>query len=131
MVTVTDPERDPARSDPDLPFTVGASASAGSGPPSDVTSIAEVDDLRAVPLFQSLSDANLCTLAQSVIKRHASAGDILCREGDPGHEMYVVLKGTVTLNKAVGDREPEIRRLESGSHFGEMALIGEAPRTGT
>jgi CRP/FNR family transcriptional regulator, cyclic AMP receptor protein len=97
----------------------------------DDLSAAVPDDLRAVPLFQSLSDANLCSLAKSVVKRHATVGDALCREGELGDEMYVVLSGTVTLHKAVGDRETELGRLESGAYFGEMALIGDAPRSAT
>jgi hypothetical protein len=41
------------------------------------------------------------------------------------------LRGAVTLHKAVGDRETELGRLESGAYFGEMALIGDAPRSAT
>lgn len=89
------------------------------------------DDLRGVPLFQTLSDANLCSLAQTVVKRRAAVGAVLCREGDLGHEMYVVLSGVVTLHKAVDDHETELGRLESGAYFGEMALIGDAPRSAT
>lgn len=92
---------------------------------------AEPDDLRAVPLFQSLSDANLASLSKTVARRHATTGEILCREGEPGDEMYVVLSGTVTLSKAVGAGETELGRLESGAYFGEMALIGDAPRSAT
>ena len=84
-----------------------------------------------MPLFQSLTDDNLCSLARTVARRHAAAGEILCREGAVGDEMYVVLHGSVTLHKAVDDVETEIGRLDSGAHFGEMALIGDAPRSAT
>jgi CRP-like cAMP-binding protein len=97
----------------------------------DQSESAAPEDLRAVPLFQSLSDTNLCSLAQTVVKRRAATGDVLCREGDHGEEMYVVLKGAVTLHKAVGERETALGRLESGAYFGEMALIGDAPRSAT
>jgi CRP-like cAMP-binding protein len=97
----------------------------------DDLSAAAPDDLRAVPLFQSLSEDNLSSLAKTVARRRASTGDVLCREGEPGDEMYVVLSGTVTLYKAVGERETELGRLESGAYFGEMALIGDAPRSAT
>jgi CRP-like cAMP-binding protein len=88
-------------------------------------------DLRAVPLFSSLSDDNLTSLARSVRKRHAQLGDVLCREGERGDEMYVILSGAVTLHKQADGRPTELGRLESGAHFGEMALIGEAPRSAT
>jgi CRP-like cAMP-binding protein len=95
------------------------------------TEAAEPDDLRAVPLFQSLSDANLGSLAGTVVKRRAASGEILCREGAHGEEMYVVLKGAVTLHKDVDGRETALGQLESGAYFGEMALIGDAPRSAT
>ncbi len=111
------------REDADAPDRIG-DAPVGSA-------VAALDDLRDVPLFQSLSDGNLCSLAQTVRKLRATAGEILCREGDLGHEMYIVLSGVVTLYKAVDDRETELGRLERGAYFGEMALIGEAPRSAT
>src|SRR4051794_4269609 len=89
------------------------------------------NDLRAVPLFASLSEANLASLARSVRKRQAAVGDVLCREGERGDEMYIILRGAVTLQKLVDNRDTPLGRLESGAHFGEMALIGEAPRSAT
>ncbi len=89
------------------------------------------NDLRAVPLFSSLSDDNLTSLAISVQKRRAQRGDVLCREGERGDEMYVILSGAVSLYKQAEGRPTELGRLESGAHFGEMALIGDAPRSAT
>jgi CRP-like cAMP-binding protein len=102
-----------------------------SDPPDNPASIAAPDDLRAVPLFQSLTEDNLCSLARTVARRRTAAGEVLCREGAVGDEMYVVLRGSITLHKAVDDVETEIGRLDSGAHFGEMALIGDAPRSAT
>ncbi|MCC7369729.1 MAG: cyclic nucleotide-binding domain-containing protein [Chloroflexi bacterium] len=104
---------------------------ASESPAAEDRAFADPNDLRAIPLFQSLTDQNLRSLARTVTRRVAAAGQVLCREGDGGHEMYVVLRGTVTLTKAAGDRETELGRLESGAYFGEMALIGEAPRSAT
>jgi CRP-like cAMP-binding protein len=106
----------------------------GSQSPADVPAdpcAASARDLRAVPLFAELSDDHLTQLACTVRKQRASAGDVLCREGARGEEMYVVLSGAVTLQKAVDGEETELGRLEEGAHFGEMALIGDAPRSAT
>ena len=122
-----------SESGPDRPLSAafGEPACPPASADQDDPSAAAPDDLRAVPLFQSLSDANLASLAKTVARRRATTGEVLCREGEPGDEMYVVLDGTVTLHKAVGDRETELGRLESGAYFGEMALIGDAPRSAT
>lgn len=88
-------------------------------------------DLRAVPLFSSLADANLRQLASAVTKQRAPAGKVLCREGERGEQMYVILSGAVSLRKRSEGHEVELGQLESGAHFGEMALIGDAPRTAT
>lgn len=124
MVVVTDDERGPVR-------PLEPSSGEGDVCPPGEPDVAAPGDLRAVPLFQSLSDDSVGSLAQSVVKRRAATGDVLCREGDLGDEMYVVLSGAVTLHKAVGDGETELGRLESGAYFGEMALIGETPRSAT
>ena len=55
------------------------------------------------------------------------AGETLFREGDPGHEMYVVLEGAVRLLR--GERELAVMR--RGSYFGEMSLLGGNPRSAT
>jgi CRP-like cAMP-binding protein len=104
---------------------------AAADAPAPEHACARLDDLRAVPLFASLSDANLTSLARSVRRRQASVGDVLCREGERGDEMYVILRGAVTLHKSTDGRDTELGRLESGAHFGEMALIGESPRSAT
>ena len=92
---------------------------------------ASPDDLRAVPLFAELGDAQLAQLAETVRKRRAPAGRTLCREGERGVEMYVILRGIVTLHKLADGTDTELGRLESGAYFGEMALIGDAPRSAT
>lgn len=54
-----------------------------------------------------------------------SAGQEIFKEGDPGDAMYVVLNGTVSI---VHDGKL-IEDVETGSIFGEMALIDDQPRS--
>jgi len=59
--------------------------------------------------------------------RACEPGEVIFRAYDMGAEMYVVLEGDVELS--IGDKVVET--LGPGEPFGEMALIDQAPRTGT
>ena len=54
-------------------------------------------------------------------------GQVLFREGDGGTEMFVVLEGAIRLSR--GGRELAVMR--RGQYFGEMSLLGGAPRSAT
>lgn len=59
-------------------------------------------------------------------------GEVIFREGDQGRHVYVIKSGTVeVLVKRPDGSQEVIRRLGSGDHFGEMALLRKAPRSAT
>src|SRR5215510_563821 len=53
------------------------------------------------------------------------AGDVIFRQGDPAHELFIVQSGEVEIR--LGNRVLET--LPQYSIFGEMALIDSAPRS--
>ncbi len=55
-------------------------------------------------------------------------GTVLCREGEPGKEMYVLQSGKVAISKKVRDVEKVLAMLGPGEFFGEMAIISNKPR---
>jgi CRP-like cAMP-binding protein len=87
---------------------------------------ATVELLRKVPIFSSLSDAEV----QRVIDSPAN-GIMDCRpmqtiieEDEIGDCMYVILAGTVDVRiKSVDGREITIATLKEGEFFGEQALL--------
>ncbi len=88
---------------------------------------ARVDLLRNVWLFSSCTDDELSRIAGLAVPRIADAGELVCTEGAPGDEFFVVVDGTAAASvggDAVGD-------LGTGSFFGEMALIDGGDRTAT
>jgi CRP/FNR family transcriptional regulator, cyclic AMP receptor protein len=55
------------------------------------------------------------------------AGDIIFREGDEAHELFVVKSGEVRIQ--LGNRT--LAELSANDVFGEMALIDNGPRSAT
>jgi CRP/FNR family cyclic AMP-dependent transcriptional regulator len=63
--------------------------------------------------------------------RTFSKGTVLCREGDPGHEMFIIQKGKVQVKKKVGKGEKVLAELADGEFIGEMALLLGMDRSAT
>jgi CRP-like cAMP-binding protein len=80
--------------------------------------------LGRAPLFQNLARGELVELAKLTEDLEVGDGKVLAREGEIGHEFFVIVDGEVVVTK---DGE-EIRRLGPGEWFGEIALIWESPR---
>ncbi len=59
--------------------------------------------------------------------RELAPGALLFRQGESGPAMFYVLEGTIEL--FVG--KEKLRAMQPGEHFGEMAMLLEAPRTAT
>ena len=80
-----------------------------------------VSALEGVPLFEGLAPAELVTVAASMRLRDFAAGAIVCREGEPGASMFVVLEG---LAHQLGST-PQAPEQRSHSVFAEGRLIGK------
>jgi CRP/FNR family cyclic AMP-dependent transcriptional regulator len=63
--------------------------------------------------------------------RNLSRGTVIFREGDPGHEMFIIQKGKVQVKKKVGNGEKVLAELSEGEFFGEMALLLGMDRSAT
>jgi hydroxyacylglutathione hydrolase len=61
--------------------------------------------------------------------RSLTEGDVLFREGDSGHEFFVVLSGAIEISRT-GSNAP-LARLGPGESFGEMAIIDGEVRSAT
>ena len=88
--------------------------------------------LREVRLFKDIAEPELTTLAETLRERPLKRGQVLVREGGAGEEMFVVLRGSMVISKAVTGRvEQVLARIGPGDFFGEMSLFDRSPRSAT
>jgi hypothetical protein len=83
--------------------------------------------LRGVPMLSPLSGPVLERLANCIVRTEYPAGTAVVNEGDRGDRFYVVAHGSLAV--AVHGRD--VRQLDPGDGFGEIALIRDVPRTAT
>jgi CRP-like cAMP-binding protein len=83
--------------------------------------------LRNIPLFAGLPKKELKEIAAAVDVIEVPAGRELTTEGAQGHEFFVLLEGTAVVRRG-GEF---VNVLQKGSFFGELALLGNRPRTAT
>lgn len=87
--------------------------------------------LREVPIFADLSPDDLKQIADLAREEWHPDGSILCREGEEGNAMYIIVSGKVGVQKGIEGNDKVIAVRGEGDFVGEMAIIESAPRTAT
>jgi hypothetical protein len=81
-------------------------------------------------LIEGLSTDEIRHLAQYGVLLEVHAGDRIVKEGDYGHELFIVLDGSVEVQADGKDGKPIVLEiLGSGQVFGEVAFLTETMRT--
>jgi CRP/FNR family transcriptional regulator, cyclic AMP receptor protein len=89
-----------------------------------------LESLRYIPLFSSVRDEDLASIASLLIERRIPRNKTIVEEGLPGDYMYIIREGRVSVSKLSDDgREKILEFLEEGDFFGEMSLLDNAPRS--
>lgn len=87
--------------------------------------------LRSVPLFSSLAPEDLASLARASTEREFAPDKVLCVEGEPGDEVFVLLSGEVKVLRRDGAEQRMVGSEKAGGFLGEMAVLDPAPRAAT
>src|SRR3546814_3144872 len=80
----------------------------------------------ALPLFAHLDASRIAEIASLLKPQAVPAGTVIVRKGDRADSMFFFMAGQVEVEILPN---PEI--LETGQHFGEIALIRRTQRTAT
>ena len=89
-----------------------------------------MDVLRQVWLFSGLDEQQIEAVSSFTFQKSFGPGELIVEEGRTGNGMYAIISGSVEAVKSLGtDQERTVNRLGAGEVFGEMALLGEWPRT--
>jgi MFS family permease len=87
---------------------------------------AQLAAIDSVPMFAPLSLAAKEHLATALIPTSVPAGDVVIRANEAGERFYIVADGEFEI--LAGEARAAAR---AGDHFGEIALLGNVPRTAT
>lgn len=86
------------------------------------TAMLTIPELKDIPIFACLSDANLVWLSQLAADVHLEPGEHLIYEGEPT-SFFVVLEGATEVLKDVMGRQVKISEHNRGDFFGELPIL--------
>jgi CRP-like cAMP-binding protein len=82
-------------------------------------------------MFSKLSPEDLEQIAEIAQEQFFARGTMICREGDPGSTLFIIVSGSVDVIMAVGKKENIIASRGPGEFVGEMAILESMPRSAT
>jgi len=88
---------------------------------------AKLDLLSKISLFDHCSKAELGRLAQLTEEIDYKAGTVVIREGEKGHEFFVVVSGHLEVSR----NGKKLGVVGPGDHVGEFAVLSGEPRNAT
>jgi CRP-like cAMP-binding protein len=87
--------------------------------------------LREVPMFSGLSPEDLEQIAEIAHEQLYPLHALICREGERGSTLFIIVNGMVEVIKGLDKTENIIAVREAGEFVGEMAILESVPRSAT
>ncbi len=90
------------------------------------------DELRAIPIFATLSCKEIESIACVARRLQVDRGDVVFFEEEAGESVFVIEEGRVKVSRiSVEGKEIVLAELARHDFFGEMAVLDQAPRSAT
>ncbi|HET9587723.1 MAG TPA: HEAT repeat domain-containing protein [Anaerolineales bacterium] len=87
--------------------------------------------LREVPMFSRLKPEDLEQIAEIAQEQLYSHQAVICRQGEPGNTLFIIVNGKIEVLRGSGQIESLIAVRGVGEFVGEMAILESAPRFAT
>jgi len=91
----------------------------------------EVELIRQVPIFSKIQPAMQKLLCFSAERLNYDAGQVIFNAGDVGDSAYIIIDGTVEISVPTPSGPIIINNMVKNDLLGEIAIVGEVPRTAT
>ena len=91
----------------------------------------EVELIRQFPIFSKIQPAMQKLLCFSADRLTFAAGQVIFNAGDVGDSAYVIIDGTVEISVPTPSGPIVINEMTKNDLLGEIAIVGEVPRTAT
>ena len=91
----------------------------------------EVELIRQFPIFSKIQPAMQKLLCFSAERLNYDAGQVIFNAGDVGDSAYIIIDGTVEISVPTPSGPIIINNMGKNDLLGEIAIVGEVPRTAT
>ena len=91
----------------------------------------EVELIRQFPIFSKIQPAMQKLLCFSAERLTYDAGQVMFNAGDAADAAYVVIDGTVEISVPTPSGPIVINTMTKNEILGEIAIVGDVPRTAT
>jgi CRP/FNR family transcriptional regulator, cyclic AMP receptor protein len=85
--------------------------------------------LKRIPLYSRMHLEQLRTVAAPLVERDVLPGEVIFREGECSHELYIIVAGKVEIVQQRANGPLTLVTLAVGDFFGDIALVGDRPRS--
>ena len=77
-----------------------------------------ISSLKCIRALDGLVDHEYAWIAENGVHKHANAGEVIFREGDPATVMFFVLSGEVRRSQPVGATPSDMNLFSGGGVYG-------------